>query len=1114
MQETSGLNVTAELRTYAQVCPNATAIVLDDRTISYAELDDAVWRTLGWLREAGVRPGMIVGLIMSDQISLLLAMLGLMRLGATAFPLSPSAPPLQQEGLLREAGASIVLSNPGKPTLQGLQILGFHEGDLRPISHDQPRSLGGTAAPCLLIPGSGTTGQPRLIPYTHSVMRRRIDYKRKLYGLKEADRLMVLSPLHFQSSNNRILSALFNGGSGIICSRNYYLNRSIMSLSPNILHLSVIHAEILLKQQEIDKLLNFSPIRVVSIGSSTISEDLRKRLRENLHARLHIIYGTNEIASISVARPEDLIAAPGCVGRPVEGVQVEILDEAGTPLGPGQVGRLRAKSDAQIAGYLHDVDGEAFHDGWFYPGDLAMLSESGHLFHCGRADHMMIMNGINIYPAEIERILEQHSTVRDVVAFPLKHPIAQDIPVCAVVLHPGATSSRADLTAFARERLGARAPRFIAILAAIPRNEQGKPQRAELRRLVEAQLRPMSPPPVLHTTASPAVPHGQALTAERHVRQPSRRINLDFQPPRVLQTGAIDAWLAILNPDFGPSRSAASQKTAEAQGGHVADWLERVMLLARELLQVAQIPVFDALSLVSCGPQGQGRQLWRAVIAVPTLDHVPMRVFEIAFGAAVRSASGTMTQAPTSASQQAFFEQLLREAIQPLMRLASGGKSTLPLLRVAHARGIPFRSLGGGLFQLGLGAKGRLTDRSTNDRDTAIGLKLAQSKPLTAQVLRLAGLPAPTHQVVTSTADGRAAADRLGWPVVVKPADLDRGEGVSVDVDEAGLERAFEAAQRLSTTKQVIVERQVQGVCHRLFLASGRLLYAVKRLPMGVYGDGLRSVEALVADALTEQAKLPPWRRSELRPIDDLAHAAIAAAGFQLTSVPHARQFVPFRRIESTAWGGVDEEVTDSVHPENLRVALAAAELFGLDVVGVDIISPDISEPWYANGAIINEVNFAPLLGGGEISRRYIDEYLNRLLEGDGRIPIEAFVGGEEAWSAALARRKALGDDGAGIFVTNARRTLDGNGHEIPMPFQSLHGRSRALLLSRQVRALLLVVQDDEWLRTGLPVEYLDRVVDSSGALRQHRNPDLPLPKEQEQALRQLLAERLQATAA
>jgi D-alanine-D-alanine ligase-like ATP-grasp enzyme len=887
-----------------------------------------------------------------------------------------------------------------------------------------------------------------------------------------------------------------------------------MSAAPNILLLSVFHARQLLQERRHDWSIDFSAIRVVSIGSSTVTENLRRRMRDDLNAKLHVEYGANENGTIAFARPDDLAKAPGSVGRPPSGVQVEIVDDTDQPVANGKVGQVRVRSPAQIKDYHLSDNGDRFRDGWFYPGDLAMWSADGQIFHCGRADQMMIMNGINIYPAEIERVVEQHPDVLDVLAFPLKNAVAQEVPACAVVLKPGAQTSQVELDVFARQRLGARAPRFIAILAAIPRNEQGKPQRAELMRLVEAQLRPMSPPPVLHTTASPAVPHGQALTAERHVRQPSRRINLDFQPPRVLQTGAIDAWLAILNPDLGPSRSAVSQKTAEAQGGHVADWLERVMLLARELLQVAQIPVFDALSLVSCGPQGQGRQLWRAVIAVPTLDHVPMRVFEIAFGAAVRSASGTMTQAPTSASQQAFFEPLLREAIQPLMRLASGGKSTLPLLRVAHARGIPFRSLGGGLFQLGLGAKGRLTDRSTNDRDTAIGLKLAQSKPLTAQVLRLAGLPAPTHQVVTSTADGRAAADRLGWPVVVKPADLDRGEGVSVDVDEAGLERAFEAAQRLSTTKQVIVERQVQGVCHRLFLASGRLLYAVKRLPMGVYGDGLRSVEALVADALTEQAKLPPWRRSELRPIDDLAHAAIAAVGFQLTSVPHARQFVPLRRIESTAWGGVDEEVTDSVHPENLRVALAAAEFFGLDVVGVDIISPDISEPWYANGAIINEVNFAPLLGGGEISRRYIDEYLNRLLEGDGRIPIEAFVGGEEAWSAALARRKALGDDGAGIFVTNARRTLDGNGHEIPMPFQSLHGRSRALLLSRQVRALLLVVQDDEWLRTGLPVEYLDRVVDSSGALRQHRNPDLPLPKEQEQALRQLLAERLQATAA
>ena len=154
MIRTPDRNITADLSAHAQIRPGAPAIVLGERTISYAELDDAVWRTLSWLRDAGILPGMIVGLIMANQISLLLTMLGLMRLGATAFPLSPGAPVLQNEELLREAQADVALSDPGVQTLPNFRILGFHEEYLRSARHDEPRLLGGTAAPCLLIPGS------------------------------------------------------------------------------------------------------------------------------------------------------------------------------------------------------------------------------------------------------------------------------------------------------------------------------------------------------------------------------------------------------------------------------------------------------------------------------------------------------------------------------------------------------------------------------------------------------------------------------------------------------------------------------------------------------------------------------------------------------------------------------------------------------------------------------------------------------------------------------------------------------------------------------------------------------------------------------------------------
>ena len=588
-------------------------------------------------------------------------------------------------------------------------------------------------------------------------------------------------------------------------------------------------------------------------------------------------------------------------------------------------------------------------------------------------------------------------------------------------------------------------------------------------------------------------------------RQPRGFINLNFLSPGTLRPGALDPWLALLGPDLAMADSAS----AETGQPLMRQWLRRVMLLARELLQVAAIPVFDALEVVSCQPQPGKPGAWQAVIAVPTEDHVPVRVYEIAFGVAFRVTAWMMTTTPKDEGREKLFAALSQDAIEPIKKLVPSGKSTMHLLRAAHTRGIPFRSLGGGVYQLGWGARRRLTDRSTTDRDSAVGSRLAHSKALSIRVLHLAGLPAPVHEVVNGLDAARAAAERLGWPVVVKPVDRDRGEGVSVDVDAARLNQAFEEALRLSSAKHVIVERQVEGVCHRLFLVSGRLLYAAKRLPIGVRGDGIRSVEALVAAELAEQAGLPPWRRSALRPIDDLARSALAAAGLQATSVPEAGRFVPLRRIESTAWGGVTEEVSDIVHPENLRVAIAAAELIGLDVAGIDIISPDISEPWHRNGAVINEVNFAPLLGGSEVARRHLGEFLARLLDGDGRIPVEAFTGGEAAWRAALDRRGALGGDGAGVFVTSAARTLDGDGQDIPMPLASLYRRARALLLSAKVRVLLLVVQDTEWLATGMPVDRIDSFVGVDSELHQHGSPAQPITADEDRRLRALLSTHL-----
>src|SRR5690606_9971015 len=140
----------------------------------------------------------------------------------------------------------------------------------------------------------------------------------------------------------------------------------------------------------------------------------------------------------------------------------------------------------------------------------------------------------------------------------------------------------------------------------------------------------------------------------------------------------------------------------------------------------------------------------------------------------------------------------------------------------------------------------------------------------------------------------------------------------------------------------------------------------------------------------------------------------------------------------------------------NMELALRCTELFGLDVAGVDIISPDISVPWHQNGAIINEVNFAPLFGVFEMTRQHIAPFLRRQLQGDGRIPVEALVGGDEAFELARQKQAELFASGQHCYVTSHHLTLSPTGSEMHFTTPKLASRCKALLMDRQVESLIL----------------------------------------------------------
>lgn len=583
---------------------------------------------------------------------------------------------------------------------------------------------------------------------------------------------------------------------------------------------------------------------------------------------------------------------------------------------------------------------------------------------------------------------------------------------------------------------------------------------------------------------------------------PMRQHSIQLSCPAAINLSAIDNWLKSgleieIEPSCSPLAGAASPEQVAVTG-----LLARCLLLARVLLQNGNIPVFDTGAVLSVQQDTHDSTEWKAILAITRIDHIDPRCYNLALKASINVLLRLKEKPLTPENRDALYNLLNKEVIHPLKKLVTAGKSTIPVLRVAHQLNIPFLHLGAGVYQLGWGNKARRFDRSTVAMDSAMGGKLAQDKIWTAQLLRMAGLPAPEHGVVNTAEGAERLAHRLGWPIVVKPADLDRGEGVTVGVhNDKTLLESFETAKKLSKSKKVIIERQVDGTCHRIFVANGQILYVVKRLPKSVKGDGSRTVTELIQAANQREKIRPPWQRTELFPNDEAAVDAMHAAGFSLDSVPGAGVAVPLRIIESTQWGGGDEDLTGSIHLENVNIALRATELFNLCVAGIDIISPDISRPWHENGAIINEVNFAPQLGRAETSRNYIPEFLSRFIKGDGRIPVEVYVGGEAAETAAKLRQKALLEADIQCYLTSHNLSLAPSGKKIYFPSDSIFKRCRSLLLNSQVEAVILVVQTDEFMHTGLPVDHCSHFSALSGTLHSWSRPHEKLPQDRVEAL-------------
>lgn len=580
-----------------------------------------------------------------------------------------------------------------------------------------------------------------------------------------------------------------------------------------------------------------------------------------------------------------------------------------------------------------------------------------------------------------------------------------------------------------------------------------------------------------------------------NLRQPIKQYRVNLTLPSVINMNLLSLWCT---------------ETFEIENDHleeseIVQISKKALILIKMMLQSSQVPVYYEGEIINIQEIKDEKNKFIIDVAVGYIHFIPSQHYFGIVNFAFKSIFWMMENQFIQQNKEIFYKSCLEEIINPIVATMPAGKSTMHVLEMTYSKNIPFIHLGAGVYQLGWGAKARKIDRSTIDADSAMGAQLAQNKVVTANLLGMAGLPAPIHGVADTKENALKIAHELMYPVVVKPIDLDRGEGVSINIqNDEQLLGAFEEAMKLSRVKQIIVERQVEGICCRLFIAEGKLVYAVKRLPISVKADGVKTISELIADANRLEDIKAPWLKTSLFPRDALTEDSITKYGYNFNSIPQNETWIPLRDIESGRWGGRDEDVTQIVHAENLYIALKASRLFGLSVVGIDLITSDISRPWYENGAIINEVNFAPLFGGGEISRHYMSNFFDTFIDKDGRIPLEIFIGADEkTMQKAIARQKILIKNGLKCYVTTHLKTMDEDSRQLKYPSNSISDRTTALLLNSDVEALVLVLQNEEFMNTFIPFDKVSNLYVSSTEVKDF-NDETGLTKQQIAKLKQL----------
>lgn len=471
----------------------------DGRVFTYEDLEDISGRIAALLLELKVAPGDRVAMQVEKSAEAVFLYLACLRAGAVFLPMNTGYRTDELDYFIADAEPAVVVADPGAAALadvcaarkvphvltldaQGKGTLMSRASSLAPMTGSVARGAADLAA---ILYSSGTTGKPKGVMLSHGNLAANAAALHEIWKFGPGDVLLHTLPVFHVHGLFVALNTVLMNGTGMIFHARFTPEDVVRDLSKVTVFMGVPTYYVRLLATPSFTRAAARNVRLFISGSAPLLDETFRAFEERTGTQILERYGMTEaciITSAQIDRPR----TAGAVGWPLPGLTLRVADDANQPLPNGVTGEIQIKGPSVFRGYWRKPEKTAEDftvDGFFKTGDLAQLDPDGMVNIVGRAKDMMISGGFNVYPKEIETVIDGLPGVAESAVVGMPHPDFGEAGLAIVTMAPGAPALSADAvrTALKDALASYKVPKLIVFADALPRNTMGKVQKNLLR---------------------------------------------------------------------------------------------------------------------------------------------------------------------------------------------------------------------------------------------------------------------------------------------------------------------------------------------------------------------------------------------------------------------------------------------------------------------------------------------------------------------------------------------------------------------------------------------------------------------------------------------------------